>query len=123
MRCRNQTAYSARKLRVEQRRSTVTVTSSTFSGNSATRGGGIFNLGGLTLTGSTVSGNSATQGGGIYTEVTSEQTITSSTISGNSATQGGGIFQHSGPVWTKNTIVAGNTASSSPDISAILIYS
>jgi len=86
---------------------TLTLTNSTFSGNSATcgNGGGIYNNGTLTLTNSTFSGNSATggsgydgdgsdgnggggSGGGIYNGGT--LTVTNSTFSGNSATGGAG---------------------------------
>ena len=40
------------------------MSNSTFSGNSATYGGGIFNGGTLTVSNSTFSGNSADDGGG-----------------------------------------------------------
>src|SRR5205814_9787530 len=43
------------------------VTNSTFTGNSATNGAGIYNAGMLTLTNSTLTGNAAINGGGIYT--------------------------------------------------------
>ena len=49
---------------------TVTISNSTFSGNSASGGGGLFNNGGeLTISNSTFSGNSADsgQGGGLFT--------------------------------------------------------
>ena len=49
---------------------TLTITNSTFSGNSGINyGGGIFNNGGTaTITNSTFSGNSASSGGGIYND-------------------------------------------------------
>jgi CSLREA domain-containing protein len=87
---------------------TVTVTNSTFSGNSAgDSGGAIFNESGSTLrvTNSTFSGNSAgDSGGGIYNGGT--LTVTNSTFSGNSAsTQGGAILNAFD--WTlRNTILA-----------------
>jgi hypothetical protein len=75
-------------------RGTLTVTSSTLSGNSAVYdGGGIYNYGTLTLTDSTLSGNSATVYGG------------------------GGIYNSFGPVTTKNVVLAGNTAPTSSDVS------
>jgi hypothetical protein len=77
---------------------TVTVNSSTLSGNSAIvhnpsisgDGGGIWSIGSLTVTNSTLSGNSANRaGGGIYNR--GSLTVSSSTLSDNSAYKGGGI--------------------------------
>jgi hypothetical protein len=102
----------------------VTIYNSTISGNTATGpnngGGGIF--GRVTLVNSTVSGNIATPsghgGGGISGQGFSGPfaTLVNSTITGNSAGQGqgGGIL---GDVTTRNTIIAGNTAATSPDAS------
>jgi CSLREA domain-containing protein len=59
------------------------------------QGGGILNWGALTLTNSTVSGNSA---------------------SGGNTNQGGGIYNNDDTPNIGNSIVAGNTAASSPDI-------
>ena len=87
---------------------TVMVTTSTFSGNSASggiysQGGGINNAGKLTVTDSTLRDNKAVTissnsfGGGIYNHTTGTLTVTNSTFSGNSATSnkqngvGGGI--------------------------------
>ncbi len=72
---------------------TLTVTNSTFSGNStSTTGGAIANQGTLTVTNSIFSGNSATNsGGGIYNGTGRTLTVTNSTFSGNSAAIGGGI--------------------------------
>jgi hypothetical protein len=82
----------------------VTVTNSTFSGNSATGifngGGGLFNLGGLagagtlTLTNSTITGNSVT---------------------GTSSSGGGLATAGAGAAALQNTIVALNTAAAGPD--------
>lgn len=72
---------------------TATVTDSIFSGNTALRiGGGIFNTGFTTLdvTGSAFSNNSAEFGGGIFSYGTLD--VTNSTFSGNSADSGGGIY-------------------------------
>ncbi|MDW8392512.1 MAG: hypothetical protein RMK84_20585, partial [Oscillochloridaceae bacterium] len=68
---------------------TLTVTNSTFSGNSAAGlGGGIYNDGGtLTVTNSTFSGNSASAGGG-----------------------GGGLYVPGGTATLKNTIIANSTS-------------
>jgi hypothetical protein len=96
---------------------TLTVTNNTISRNSAQQdGGGIYNyIGTLTVTNSTISANSAQQdGGGIFNN-DSTLTVTNSTISGNSAQQGGGGIFNNGTVKAKNTIIAKNTANSSPD--------
>jgi len=90
----------------------LTVTNSTFSGNSAMWGGGIANQGDtLTVTNSTFSGNSATWGGGIYNQVGTLK-VTNSTLSGNLANNlGGGITATSfGSVTLYNTIVANSTS-------------
>jgi CSLREA domain-containing protein len=88
---------------------TLTIDSSTVSGNSAGAfgpGGGIFNGGTMTVNNSTVSGNGAGDGGGILNFGTA--TLTSSTVSGNTApSTGGGISNFTGASATlKNTIVA-----------------
>ena len=100
---------------------TLSIDSSTLDGNTATSGGGAYNLGGMSIINSTLSGNSASQGGGILNDGDSSTTfgglvtLTNDTISGNQATgSGGGV----GSIATfpelalHNTIVAGNAASS-----------
>ena len=95
--------------------STLTITGSTISGNSANYGGGINNYdSSLTITGSTISGNSTynNSGGGICNDKNSSLTITGSTISGNSAAlRGGGIgnYGDSSLTITGGTI-SGNSA-------------
>ena len=89
--------------------STLTITNTTFSDNSAltSSGGAIINSGALlAVTNSTFSGNSAaTIGGGIYS--TSPLTVTNSTLSGNTAiTSGGGIYNNFGILHLQNTILA-----------------
>ena len=94
---------------------TLTITSSTISGNSAGNdGGGISNEGGtLTITDSTLSSNTAQQGGAIFND-DGTLTITSSTISDNSARTGSGVFSDtdlSGVTTTiTNSTISGNTA-------------
>jgi hypothetical protein len=100
---------------------TLTVTDSTLSGNSANGGGGIFNLSGgrATVTNSTLSGNSARgPGGGIYNPNFGTLTVTSS----NFADVAGGVFGDNPLSITnfRNTIIAGNTASSAPDLNGSL---
>ena len=91
---------------------TLTVTNSTFSGNTVGRsGGGIVsgNSGLLIVTNSTFSGNSAGFGGGIYSDGT--LTTTNSTFSGNTASRGGGgIINSDGKVAITNSTFSGNTA-------------
>ena len=98
---------------------TATLIDCTISGNSAAYGGGIFNLSTVTLTDCTISGNSATgSGGGLWNDGTA--TLTDCTISGNSASHGGGVILASGPdsrTTIVDTIVAGNSAKTSPDLS------
>ena len=97
------------------------MTVSTFNGPAPGQGGGIDNSGTLTVTNSTFNGNSANdgrmglvpvpgQGGGIDNSGT--LAVTYSTFSANSASMGGGI-DNSGTASIVDTIVAGNTASSS----------
>jgi hypothetical protein len=98
----------------------LTVTHSTLSGNSAgSNAGGIWNLGTATVTNSTLSGNTGSVGGGIFNLRT--LTITNSTLSDNAAAvTGGGIDRFTGTVTIRNTIVAGNTAPTSPDVLGLL---
>lgn len=100
---------------------TVTITNSTFTGNSTSGdgGGAIFNDGAMTLTSSTVSGNSFSgagneEGGGLLnnydygTRTAATATLTNSTFTGNSAGFGGGIFNTGKMTLTNNTI-SGNS--------------
>ena len=95
---------------------TLTVSNSTFSGNSATFGGGIFNNSTLTIRDSTFSDNSASGGwgGGIANIATA--TIINSTLSNNSAVisgqvggQGGGVYD-GGTMTLVNDTFYGNSA-------------
>jgi List-Bact-rpt repeat protein/fibronectin type III domain protein/NHL repeat-containing protein/galactose oxidase-like protein len=96
---------------------TLAVASSTFSGNQASNsyaGGGIFNDGTLTVTSSTFTGNQAPYGVGIFNSGT--LMVTNSTFTGNTAiTEGGGIDNY-GTLTLANNIVSGNTASIGPDV-------
>ena len=99
---------------------TLTVTNSSFSGNSTSGGfyggygGGISNEGTSTITNSTFTGNSAVggYGGGVYSNGF-PLTITNSTFSGNNANVGlgGAIFTSGGTLITNSTF-SGNSASS-----------
>jgi hypothetical protein len=92
---------------------TLTVTNSTFSGNSGGFGGAIFNGGTLTLTNSTLSGNTAT-GGAIYNDYGGTLTVTNCTFSGNSGGPGGAIASditrnYGGTLTVTNCTFSGNT--------------
>jgi hypothetical protein len=86
-------------------------------GGGVAEGGGIFNAGTLTVTSSTLSGNSASDiGGGILNNF-GTLTVTNSTLSGNSASlSGGGISTPGRITHSRNTIIAGNTAANGPDV-------
>jgi predicted outer membrane repeat protein len=91
---------------------TLTVTGCTFSGNTHSSGGAIFNEGGaLILTNSTLSANAVGSfGGGVY-NATGAATITNSTFVGNSANYGGGVFSSSVASTTlKNNLFLDNSA-------------
>ncbi len=95
----------------------VTVSNSTFSGNSAIYGGGIYTYktSELTVSNSMFSGNSATtDGGGIYIQKKNfgSGTVTNSTFSGNSAPHGGGggIYDSGGELTVSNSTFSGNSA-------------
>ncbi|EKJ98666.1 protein containing Cadherin domain protein [Rhodopirellula baltica SH28] len=100
-------------------RGTATLNRVTLSGNAATVGGAIFvesSGTSLSLTNVTVSGNTgANAGGGLYTKVNAE--IIHSTFTLNTSNIGGGIFVEAGTTTVANSIVSGNTATSSnPDV-------
>ena len=95
----------------------LTVTNSTFSGNSASGnsgnnwGGGIYTSGTLTVTNSTFSGNFATHGGGMFLNG-GLFAVTNSTFSGNLANgAGGGIISY-GTLTVTNSTFSGNSAAS-----------
>ena len=72
-------------------------------------GGGILNQGTLTVSSCTVSGNSATYGGGIY-NAGGTVTVSTSTLSGNLASEGGGIYNGGGTVAVSGSTLLGNQA-------------
>ncbi len=96
----------------------ITVSNSTFSGNSADYGGGAYvesSSGSVTVSNSTFSENSAAvYGGGAYVESSSGSvTVSNSTFSGNSAAvYGGGAYveSSSGSVTVSNSTFSGNSA-------------
>ena len=97
---------------------TSTLIDCTVSGNTAPAGGGLSNASStLTLTNSTLSGNTATgDGGGLY-NTGGAATLTNVTISANSAVTGGGVSSTGTGATLKltNTIVANQTAGGDVD--------
>lgn len=100
--------------------STLSITSTSFIGNTAsTFGGGLFARGSdLTFTGTTFSGNTADEGGGLYLEQSSDggsAVLTNTTVANNTAsTEGGGLYYREfsfGSISIRSTTFAGNTAS------------
>ena len=70
----------------------------------------------VSLTNTTVSNNSAgTHGGGIYARTSSSVSLTNSTVSNNSAVLGGGIYADGSSVALVNSIVSGNNATAVGD--------
>ena len=102
----------------------MSIDRSTFSGNTVTfHGGAIFSTGApVTITNSTIADNNAGHlGGGIFWgDFSDDLTITNTTITGNhAAEQGGGAYGNNGGgsgMTLQNTVVAGNTSPSAPDI-------
>ena len=95
----------------------LSVTSTTFSGNTSTAtgtsGGAINSSGPLTVSLSTFTGNTAVEGGGIFNESTSAAaTITDTTFSGNTATTfgGGAIVSADGTTNVARDTFSGNNA-------------
>ena len=92
--------------------STLTVDNCTISNNWARTGGGILNNGTLTVTNSTFTGNTAIDwGGGLDNFGT--LTLTNSTFSANSAQGGGGGLANSSSLTMNNNTLSGNTVGSS----------
>ncbi len=98
----------------------LALTQSTLSGNSArSSGGAIYNKNTATLTQCTLFGNSAQSAGGAIVNEGPVLTLTQCTLSGNSANIGGGAIFYYNPLTLTNSIVAGNTAPTGPDINRI----
>jgi predicted outer membrane repeat protein len=84
--------------------SSPTISNCTFSGNSADRGGAIYNCDGPIID-CTIVGNSAVCGGGLHS---CDGPIINCTISGNSGDWTGGLDWCRGPI--ENCIISGNSA-------------
>src|SRR5262249_17331260 len=96
---------------------TVNAVNTTLSGNQAGGGGvagAIWNDGGtLNVTNSTISGNisNTNEAGGIWNNNGGTTTLLNTTIFGNQARLvGGGVWNQTGTVNVKNSIIAGNTS-------------
>jgi Ricin-type beta-trefoil lectin domain len=88
----------------------LTVSLSTFSGNTAQEGGGILSQNTASVTSSTFSGNTATIfGGGAIVSVVGTLTVTGSTFSGNTG-PGGGAIDNDATAHVSNSTFTGNTA-------------
>ena len=93
---------------------TLTISGSTFTGNSApassgTSGGGINNSGTLNVSTSTFTSNTGQEGGAIFNQATA--TITNNTFSNNTATiyGGGGLLNAAGSTTVNGDTFTGNT--------------
>ncbi len=93
---------------------TLTISGSTFTGNSApassgTSGGGINNSGTLNVSTSTFTGNTGQEGGAIFNQATA--TITNNTFINNTATiyGGGGLLNAAGSATVNGDTFTGNT--------------
>ncbi len=105
------------------------MSNSLISGNTASRGGGIFfykTAGATTVVDSTISGNTASFAGAgmFFYQTGGTVTISRSTISGNTAAnEGGGLFFYSaaGTTTISDSTISGNTATSG-DGGGIVLY-
>ncbi len=94
----------------------ATLTDSTLSGNSSAYGGAINDNGGLTLIDCTLADNTADQAGGLRF-YSGTAAVNGGTIADNTAsTAGGGLFDQIGTLTVGDTIIAGNTSPSGPDV-------
>jgi uncharacterized repeat protein (TIGR01451 family)/CSLREA domain-containing protein len=92
--------------------SRLQISGGTFAGNSADQGGGISMFGGTLELTASFTNNSASQGGGVYAQGTAA-IVTGSSFAGNSATSSGGAIYFKGPqnLEVDITTFDGNTAS------------
>ena len=89
---------------------TLTVTTSKFTGNTAQEGGGIFNQKTATITNSTFSNNTATiYGGGALLNAAGTETLAGDTFTGNSGA-GGGAIDNDTTLNISDSTFTGNTA-------------
>ncbi|MCB8947300.1 MAG: CSLREA domain-containing protein [Ardenticatenaceae bacterium] len=87
---------------------------------STENGGAILNTGTLTLTNVTLSDNFANSGGGLHNQ--GSATLTNVTVYENTAvTNGGGLHGNGGTLNVVNSIIAGNSAPTSPDCAGTIV--
>jgi predicted outer membrane repeat protein len=86
----------------------MTLTGSTFVGNSAEYGGGVYTSDFATLSGDTFTSNGAAFGGGLYS--TSNTTVNNSTFTDNASYFGGGIYNDSGRLEIDHGLISLNSA-------------
>ena len=99
-----------------QGESTTDVRDSTFTGNSADRGGGLTTNSTMTVSGSTFTGNSAGKGGAFRNFGTA--TMTNSTFTSNVANDsGGGIANSAGLTVTNSTLFANTSGTKAAGVS------
>jgi len=102
---------------------TVTISTSTISGNAAANeGGGLWNQNGTTMnvSMSNINNNEAAEGGGIYNNTDAITTVMTSTISNNSASISGGGLTNNGASLDLNAVtVAQNSATTGGGIDAV----
>ncbi|MBN2024305.1 MAG: hypothetical protein JW809_16090 [Pirellulales bacterium] len=95
----------------------LSVSNSLIAGNSAGRGGGLYNdgFGTMSVAGATISHNTADLGGGVFGDMHGTLAIADSTITDNTANEhGGGIYNyHLGTMSLADSTVAHNTAGGS----------
>jgi len=98
---------------------TLTVDSSTIAGNSAYKGGGIYNRGPLTISNSTIANNSSSSFGGGITNDGGPLTAVNDTIAYNTLSSdyggGAGVDAYSGTATLYNSIVARNASAGMAD--------
>jgi hypothetical protein len=87
----------------------LTIQNSSFYGNSAGEGGGIFNGGSMQIVNSTFSGNQAEEGGGILHAAYTDADLSFVTVTENSAISGGGLEVDRSRINITNSIVAANS--------------
>jgi chitodextrinase len=93
-----------------QNAGTMTLTTSTFTGNVAMEGGAVFNQNIATITRSTFSNNTATvYGGGAIVNAYGTTTVDGSTFVGNTG-PGGGVIDNDTTIHISDSTMVGNTA-------------
>lgn len=91
----------------------LTITSSSFYGN-VSGGGAVFmgNGGTMTVNNSTFTGNTSSAASGAIFALSSNVSMTNTTITANQAFNGGGVLLNGGTLTLANTVIAGNSATS-----------